>query len=148
MFSCSRVVCRFDAGVTSIQSHPHIEHLIAVGSYDNTVQLFDARTPVKPLSRADVGGGAWRVKWHPSASRKNDLLVASMHDGFKVVHFDLGSPGGNMSIGSEGNIKQRFDEHTSLAYGVDWSFAQSESKEDTIIGSCSFYDCTLRLWRG
>lgn len=23
--------CRFDAGVTTIQSHPHIEHIIAVG---------------------------------------------------------------------------------------------------------------------
>lgn len=23
--------CRFDAGVTSIQSHPHVEHLMAVG---------------------------------------------------------------------------------------------------------------------
>ncbi|KAF8898734.1 WD40-repeat-containing domain protein [Infundibulicybe gibba] len=56
---------RFDAGVTAIQCHPHIEHLIAVGSYNNTVQLFDARKPLVPLTQVDVGGGAWRVKWHP-----------------------------------------------------------------------------------
>ncbi len=40
-----------------------------------------------PLTEVDVGGGAWRIKWHPSSARKHDLLVASMHDGFKVVRF-------------------------------------------------------------
>ncbi|KXN90029.1 Diphthamide biosynthesis protein 7 [Leucoagaricus sp. SymC.cos] len=138
---------RFDAGITSIQSNPHTEHLLAVGSYNNTVQLFDARQPLKPLVHADVGGGAWRVKWHPSATRKHDLVVASMRDGFKVVSFEVGDSQGEVSVGGEGKITKRFDEHTSLAYGVDWSFAPSGSR-DTIIGSCSFYDHTLHLWKG
>ncbi|TCD71525.1 hypothetical protein EIP91_008906 [Steccherinum ochraceum] len=67
---------RFEAGVTTIQSHPFVEHLIAVGSYNNTVSMFDVRKPLRPLVQADVGGGAWRVKWHPSPERKHDLLVA------------------------------------------------------------------------
>jgi diphthine methyl ester acylhydrolase len=94
---------RFDAGVTCIQSHPKIEHLMVVGSCDNAVRLFDARKPLTPLIQTDVGGGAWRVKWHPSPSRVHDLLVAAMHDGFKIVSFrfrDFGSISGSVVAGS------------------------------------------------
>ena len=140
---------RFDAGVTCIQSHPNIEHLIAVGSYDATVRLFDSRKPFKPLSQADIGGGAWRVKWHPSPSRANDLLVAAMHDGFKIVRFpDIGSQL-NLPTDAKGEnreIIKRYDEHKSLAYGVDWSYKSSQ--DETLIASASFYDHALHLWRG
>ncbi|TFK41150.1 WD40-repeat-containing domain protein [Crucibulum laeve] len=132
---------RFDAGITSIQSHPYIDNLIAVGSYNNIVQLFDIRKPLTSIAQVDVGGGAWRVKWHPSASRKDDLLVACMHDGFKVVTFNFDSPG----IQTE--IKKRFDLHSSLAYGVDWSFGPSIGDE-SVIGSCSFYDHSMYVWTG
>ncbi|KAI0655085.1 WD-40 repeat-containing protein [Cubamyces menziesii] len=142
---------RFDAGVTTIQSHPHLEHVLAVGSYDNTVRIFDTRKPLVPLTQADVGGGAWRVKWHPSPTRKNDLLVACMHDGFKVVRFDFGSNAENSDATLSTSdhpweVIKRFDEHTSLAYGVDWSFGE-KSDNDTLVASCSFYDHTLHLWR-
>ncbi|KAG8987658.1 hypothetical protein FRB90_003223 [Tulasnella sp. 427] len=63
----------FEGGVTTIQSHPYEEHVLAVGSYDSTVRLFDTRKPLRPLLQMDVGGGAWRVKWHPSEKRRNDL---------------------------------------------------------------------------
>ncbi|KAI0756984.1 WD-40 repeat-containing protein [Daedaleopsis nitida] len=141
---------RFDAGVTTIQSHPFIEHMLAVGSYDNTVRLFDTRKPLVPLTQVDVGGGAWRVKWHPAPQRRNDLLVACMHDGFKVVRFDFGA-GDEVGPAVESSVQpweivKRFDQHTSLAYGVDWSFMQ-EGDGDTLVASCSFYDHTLHLWR-
>ncbi|EPT04340.1 hypothetical protein FOMPIDRAFT_1140860 [Fomitopsis schrenkii] len=141
---------RFDAGITTIQSHPYIEHLIAVGSYDNTVRLYDARKPLVPLTQADVGGGAWRVKWHPSPSRKNDLLVACMYDGFKVVRFGGISDAGDFNTASVGawEVIKRFDKHESLAYGVDWSFAEPKADGDTLVASCSFYDHTMHLWRG
>lgn len=84
------------------------------------------------------------MKWHPSAHRKHDLLVACMHDGFKIVRFD-GQVSTQLCLGS-GDIVQHFDEHNSLAYGVDWSF--DPSGHDTLIASCSFYDHTLRLWGG
>ncbi|KAK0233086.1 WD40-repeat-containing domain protein [Armillaria fumosa] len=139
---------RFDAGITSIQSHPYIENLIAVGSYDNLVRLFDIRKPSIPISQIDVGGGAWRVKWHPSSTRKNDLLVACMHDGFKIVSFDhlLSDDSLHANTGN-GKIVKRFDEHESLAYGVDWSYATSEG-DQTAIASCSFYDHLLHAWSG
>jgi len=143
---------RFDAGVTCIQSHPNIEHLIAVGSYDATVRLFDTRKPLKPLAQADVGGGAWRVKWHPSPSRDQDLLVAAMHDGFKVVSFhDIGHQTGSTPDSNGGNweIIKRHDDHESLAYGVDWSHGTWQGKPgQTLIASASFYDHALHLWRG
>jgi len=145
-------VFRFDAGVTCIQSHPNIEHLIAVGSYDATVRLFDSRKPLKPLSQADVGGGAWRVKWHPSPSRCHDLLVAGMHDGFKIVSFhDIEHQTNLASDANAGNweIIKKHDEHKSLAYGVDWSFRSSQDQPgETLIASASFYDHALHLWRG
>ncbi|KAJ4486148.1 WD40-repeat-containing domain protein [Lentinula aciculospora] len=143
---------RFEAGITTIQSHPYIEHLLAVGSYDSSVRLFDVRKPV-PLSQTDVGGGAWRVKWHPSATRKSDLLVACMHDGFKILRFDeLATETKNLEdmqlLSSSATVIQRFDEHQSLAYGVDWSFAPSSNDKKTAIASCSFYDHNLRFWSG
>lgn len=145
-------VSRFDAGVTCIQSHPSIEHLIAVGSYDATVRLFDSRRPLKPLAQADVGGGAWRVKWHPSPSRDHDLLVAAMHDGFKIVRFhDIGHQTRPSSDANDANweIIKRYDGHQSLAYGVDWSHnTWQDPPGQTLIASASFYDHTLHLWRG
>ena len=114
------------------------------GSYDSTVRLFDTRKPLSPLLQTDVGGGAWRVKWHPSSDRKHDLLVACMHDGFKVLRFDLHSFEDNGS-----RILKRYDAHESLAYGVDWSHMKGTSADgkESIIASCSFYDHVLRLWR-
>lgn len=131
----------FDAGVTSVQNHPYVEHLLAVGSYNNAVRLFDMRKPLSALITMDVGGGAWRVKWHPLPERKNDLLVACMHDGFKVVSTDLKEI--TMSYG----IGKCFDQHESLGYGVDWSFHE-DVHEETLIASCSFYDHKLCLWSG
>lgn len=70
-----------------------------------------------------------------------------MHDGFKIVSFDLDSSIDQLPTGSGAKFTRRFDEHKSLAYGADWSYAPSGSR-GTIIGSCSFYDHTLHLWRG
>ncbi|CAG7847072.1 Diphthine methyltransferase; AltName: Full=Diphthamide biosynthesis protein 7; Short=DPH7; AltName: Full=WD repeat-containing protein 85 [Serendipita indica DSM 11827] len=134
----------FEGGVTSIQAHPHVENYVAVGSYDEQVRLFDVRKPAKPVTTVHVGGGAWRVKWHPSPTRKTDLLIACMHDGFKVVRFTDACFG---SSSSEGvcEVITRFDKHTSLAYGVDW---QHYGKgEETLVASCSFYDCSLMTWK-
>jgi diphthamide biosynthesis protein 7 len=63
-----------------------------------------------------------------------------MHDGFKVVK----AHGEDVSW----KIIQRFDDHKSLAYGVDWSFAPPDTDGKTLIASCSFYDHALHLWTG
>ena len=114
-------------------------------SYDEKVRLFDARKPQKALCEAEVGGGAWRVKWHPDSKRKADLLVACMHDGFKIVNLPYLDDATNGD--GEWKVTKRFDEHTSLAYGVDWNCCGDETG-GTLIASCSFYDHTLQTWRG
>lgn len=93
------------------------------------------------MTNVDIGGGAWRVKWHPSWDRKEDLLVACMHEGVKIIHFDLDD------LASQGHVTKHFAEHKSMAYGVDWSFDSSQG-QNTIVGSCSFYDHKFYLWSG
>lgn len=146
-----------------MQSHPFVEHLVAVGrsavcrtcihllsdismsSYDETVRLFDMRKPRQPLLQMTVGGGVWRIKWHPLAARKNDILAACMHNGFKTLRVADDSE----SLGSDGNYESpiHFTEHASLAYGVDWSFSSPDSEGRGIVASCSFYDHALRIWK-
>ena len=122
-------------------------------SYDNTVRLFDARKPLVPLTQVEVGGGVWRVKWHPHESRNTDLLVACMHDGFKVVRFapslvSTDSTTKRNENEREWEIVKRYDGHESLAYGVDWSYKRVGGDEETLVASCSFYDHVLYTWRG
>jgi diphthine methyl ester acylhydrolase len=65
-----------------------------------------------------------------------------MHDGFKVLSF------GDVLEGDDAwEVKSRFDEHQSLAYGVDWSFAEPDGGGQSLIASCSFYDHLLNVWR-
>lgn len=162
----------FEGGVTSLQSHHLVEHLWAVGSYDSHVRLFDARKPGRPLSTTNVGGGVWRLKWHPSEADK--LLVGCMHDGFKVLRLDAlsgrddehqslchGSPFrawemNNSLPQEEMTILARFDEHESLAYGCDWDRglnkplheASGKPTNQGTVYSCSFYDARMHAWQG
>jgi diphthamide biosynthesis protein 7 len=77
-----------------------------------------------------------------------------MHDGFKVIRiYQSLSPTSKDDTRNESQdanpIIRRFDEHTSLAYGADWSRLPMKNSEDTtLVATCSFYDHTLHLWRG
>ncbi|KAI5478338.1 WD repeat protein [Pseudohyphozyma bogoriensis] len=132
----------FEGGVTSIQSHPLRENIIAVGSYDTQIHLFDRRSPLTPLATHNSLGGIWRLKWH--ATNPDRLLIAAMHGGFEVVDWDFSSSPSN--AGSEGKWevggaeqKASFLGHESLAYGVDWSGGRDAEGRD-LVASCSFYD--------
>ena len=93
-----------------------------------------------------VGGGVWRLKWHPDPLRHLDILAACMHDGFKVIRLHemkkFKPEDGNAGL----DIVHRFDDHNSLAYGVDWSYAAGD-QHGTLVASCSFYDHSLRIWK-
>lgn len=157
----------FDAGITCLQTSPHTPNLLAVGSYNSTLHYFAPHTspPLRPLfaDPVDIGGGAWRIKWHPDVKRKDDVLVACMHDGFKVVTVvreGAGEEGEEEERKGKvvgGDVRVRFEGHESLAYGCDWSREVTPLKaaEDgekglsgtTLVGSCSFYDHALHLWK-
>jgi len=119
----------FEGGVTTVASHR--DDVVAVGSYDAKVRIFDRRKLKQSLASHDVGGGVWRLKWHPINNDK--LLAACMHDGLKVLDFN----------GIEFSTRLRFDEHESLAYGADWVIGKDKS---TLVASCSFYDHLMKLW--
>uniref|UniRef100_K3WR76 methylated diphthine methylhydrolase n=1 Tax=Globisporangium ultimum (strain ATCC 200006 / CBS 805.95 / DAOM BR144) TaxID=431595 RepID=K3WR76_GLOUD len=126
-------------GVCSIQFHPHDAHIVAVGSYDEHVSLWDHRNMRAPLSTYGTGGGVWRLKWHPLVERKEYLLAACMHNGFQVLKTDAGSALTQV-VG--------YDRHESLAYGVDWwRDSASLSSAAPVVGSCSFYDHVFHVWR-
>lgn len=120
-----------EAGVCSIQSNPLSPYIIATGSYDEQIRVWDSRCIRRtPLAQVGTKGGIWRIKWHKS--KKDKMVVASMYGGFDVIDF-----------GKDFVPKQQTTfniEEGALAYGVDWLC--NENNCDTI-ASCTFYNRKL-----
>jgi diphthamide biosynthesis protein 7 len=131
-------VSRYDVGVTTVQSHAHREHCLAVGSYDETVRIWDTR-----LMRTAV-------------CRNADLVAACMHgkEGVRMLCACclLLCKGGFVSLlvdHAAGSIcvrNQWSSPHTSLAYGISWRAHTHDDTKRDLIACCSFYDSLLSLW--
>ena len=127
-----------DGGVTSIAPSPLQPHVLATGSYDENIRIWDIRALRRqPLHELNLGGGVWRIKWHPS--RPDTALVASMYNGFHILD--------NLGMEAEPRIVRHYQEHDSIAYGVDWLDPNSSSSAPSDwIATCSFYDHLLHVW--
>jgi diphthine methyl ester acylhydrolase len=129
----------FQAGVTVISPHPRNPNLVAAGSYDETIGIFDVRyTSQELLSRSGkLGGGVWRIQWHPELDDK--MLLAVMHGGCRVVQLDPDD-----DFRPIPTVAKEFLAHESMAYGADWLVSHDETIEAA--ASCSFYDRACYLW--
>ncbi|RKP11273.1 WD40-repeat-containing domain protein [Piptocephalis cylindrospora] len=155
-----------DAGVCSIQTHPTNPHILVTGSYDEYVRLWDKRSMRRPIQEVSVEGGVWRLKWHPHQS--NLLLAACMYGGCRVLSLDgkfmcvqcMGKRSLTLvyllpnlleqATPSSLEVIRTFEEHESMAYGIDWCLGvPSKSlggENGDVIASCSFYDHILHVW--
>lgn len=90
------------AGVTSIAWHPYIPHLVATGSYDEQIYLWDTRkmnssnnhysrnnfSTAEPLGTLNTNGGVWRIKWCPLKEKSNYFLSCCMYNGAHIGRID------------------------------------------------------------
>ncbi|XP_044008905.1 diphthine methyltransferase isoform X2 [Aphidius gifuensis] len=132
-----------EAGVTSLHSNSNEEFILASGSYDEKLRIWDTRNFRRPISENNLSGGVWRLKWDPFYHKY--LLGACMYGGFKLI--DCNSIDDPKIIGE-------YNEHKSIAYGCDWSSLDNdtigsklseENCQNIVIATCSFYDHKLDL---
>jgi diphthamide biosynthesis protein 7 len=145
------------AGVTSIKWNPFVENVVATGSYDECLRIWDERYMSKgPISiLPDLGGGVWRLKWHPHVRNQSLLAAACMLGGAHII--DALGTSGSITESIEENKPRKigsYTEHKSLVYATEWLYSDKESTIDRenvlsqthILASCSFYEKEIHTW--
>ena len=140
-------------------------------SYDENIFLWDTRSLIRPLASHAVGGGVWRLTWHPHYSL---LLAAAMHSGFHVIEYFNGRNGSmddgkgkdalldhhqkpmeSVIQGSANAVMADGDSSTTTSSPSLHTIATSSTQslaygaswhgDGSAVATCSFYDHTLHL---
>uniref|UniRef100_A0A5K3FTQ2 methylated diphthine methylhydrolase n=1 Tax=Mesocestoides corti TaxID=53468 RepID=A0A5K3FTQ2_MESCO len=128
---------RHEMGVCSISSVPGYCHFISTGCFDEKLRMWDLRGGGEILICHTSGGGVWRHKWSPSATK---VLMASMHAGFAVASIDGQENIIENTTGFDTSLTY-YRQSAKLAYGVDWRIdADGKEHFKALIATCSFYD--------
>ncbi|XP_070163746.1 diphthine methyltransferase [Polyergus mexicanus] len=127
------------SGVTSIHGNIVKPFMLATGSYDEILRLWDKRDLKRPMSETNLKGGIWRLKWDPFT--RQYLFAACMYEGFKIVDCSYDT-----------SIIGHYNKHCGISYGCDWSFLKKEDVSrlrlpvgETLVSTCSYQDCALKL---
>ena len=93
------------AGVTCVAPSPHDAHVIATGSYDDRVRLWDVRNLARPgaVRRRRLRRRVVAAQWHPRAERR--VAVAAMGGGVSVL--DWTGRRGGVATNDEGDGEMR-----------------------------------------
>eukprot|EP01126_Amoeba_proteus_P063704 TRINITY_DN8806_c0_g1_i4.p1 TRINITY_DN8806_c0_g1~~TRINITY_DN8806_c0_g1_i4.p1 ORF type:complete len:132 (-),score=24.27 TRINITY_DN8806_c0_g1_i4:243-638(-) len=127
-------------GVTAIETHKQNRNYLLVGSYDESVTVWDLRKPNLSLSKLFLGGGIWRIK---SNQLDTHVVVAAMRGFFHLINFD----GTQLSLIA---THSKPHESENLCYGIDrkhYSVGEIPEVNDYVIASVSFYDNLLTIWK-
>ena len=117
------------------------------------------------LAEAAVGGGVWRMCWHPNDPSL--LAAAVMHGGVRILYCDVSTPTAATDSVEDAKleyagltvVEELRAGHESMAYGLSWAapFACSAHAQQeqaltsgltaTALASASFNDCSLNVWQ-
>ncbi|KNC47132.1 WD repeat protein 85 [Thecamonas trahens ATCC 50062] len=125
------------AGVTSIRPSLTSEYMLATGSYDENLRMFDTRKLKVPVSEIALGGGVWMLRWHPT--NPSLMAAACMYGGFAVIH--SGDEFTTLTAATLSTSPAPGDDADPLAYGIDWV-------GDGRLMACSFYDARAYVYDG
>jgi diphthamide biosynthesis protein 7 len=149
-------------GVTCIEnvfSNAAHETLLIVGSYDESVTLWDMRQIQQPVVSCSVGGGVWRLVVTPCCNHLVHtepsvipIAAACTTNHFQVLTLRYSLPSPSLQSVLLHTHSERTSSNTnsqsspsSLAYGIDWRCTPTSSSSP-ILASCSFYDKILSVW--